>query len=223
MIVAIHQPNFFPWLGFFEKMRRVDVFVLLDNVAFTKGGYQNRVQLKSKNCPQWLTVPVITKGKFGQPTNNVCINNKVEWKKDHLKTLSNLYSKAKYFRNIYQDVEAIYENEQNKLIDLTVPGIFYVKSKFRLSAKIILASDLKVAGSGSLLLVNIVKAVGGNVYLSGPSGRKYIDEKIFQGEEVELRYHDFEVFEYEQTSRPFISGLSVLDYLFNNNDKPWWA
>lgn len=223
MIVAIHQPNFFPWLGFFEKMRQVDVFVLLDNVPFTKGGYQNRVQLKSKDVSQWLTVPVMTKGQFGQLTNAVCINNKIEWKKAHLKTFSNLYGKAKYFENVYRDVEDIYSYEQNKLVDITIPGILYVKDKFGLSAKVYLASELAVSGKGSLLLANIVKAVGGSVYLSGPSGRKYIDETTFNAANIEIQYHEFHVFEYDQVSLPFISGLSSLDYLFNNYNKPWWT
>ena len=91
MIVTIHQPNFAPWTGYFDKMTKADVFVLLDTVPFTKGGFQNRVKIKGPGGPQWLTIPVHTKGRLGQLTRDVETNELKPWRGDHVKTLQTLY------------------------------------------------------------------------------------------------------------------------------------
>ena len=105
-IVAIHQPNFLPWLGFFYKMLKADLFVFLDNVQFSKNSYQNRVRIKTSQGQQWLTIPVFH--SFGQLTNEVQINNKENWREKHLKTLEMNYKRTPYFKIIYNMLESIY-------------------------------------------------------------------------------------------------------------------
>lgn len=222
MIVSIHQPNLFPWLGFFDKMARADVFVLLDNVPFTKGGYQNRVRIKGPSGPLWLTVPVITKGRLGQSTMDVEINNTVEWKRTHLGSLKTDYSSAPGFHKLMAHLLEIYSLEVAKLVDFAIPGILLLKEMLGINVPIVRASQLGVSGSGSQLLCDIVKQLGGTIYLSGQSGRNYLDILAFERANISVEYHLFEPFQYPQRFGAFIPGLSALDYLANDPDAKLW-
>ncbi|RNB87374.1 hypothetical protein EDM56_17080 [Brevibacillus fluminis] len=222
MIVTIHQPNFLPWLGFFDKMACADVFVLLDQVQFTRRGYQNRVQIKGSSGVQWLTVPVKTKGKYYQLTSEVEIDGEADWKKDHLRTLHTLYSGTAGYANTIAAVEELYTPQLRKLTDLTIPGITLIAERLGISPRLIRASELNVSGSRSELLANLVAAVGGNTYLSGPSGKQYLDEGVFAERGIRVEYHHFEPKPYPQRFGPFIAGLSGLDYLFHDPTLSVW-
>ncbi|QQE75515.1 WbqC family protein [Brevibacillus composti] len=150
MIVAIHQPNLFPWLGFFDKMARADLFILLDHVQFTRRGYQNRVQLKGPQGLQWLTVPVKSKGLYQQLTCDVEINGEAgDWRQAHLKTLERLYRGAPGYAELIPAVADLYHSPQTRLVDLTIPAIEWIKSRLEIDTPIRLASDLPVAGTRS--------------------------------------------------------------------------
>lgn len=123
MIVTAHQPNLFPWLGFFDKMACADVFVLLDNVQFTRRGFQNRVKVKGTSGEQWLTLPVKTKGRYDQQTGDVEINHEQDWKNDHLRTLTTLYGGANGFARLMPLLEELYGQSHEKLTDLTCQGL----------------------------------------------------------------------------------------------------
>lgn len=222
MIVTVHQPNLFPWLGFFDKMACADVFILLDNVQFTKRGYQNRVKIKGTNGEQWLTLPVKTKGRYDQRTNEVEIDGERDWKKEHLRTLTTLYGGTKGYQRILPLLEERYGCTQEKLIDLTIPGIELIRDHLGLKTPLVLASELGVEGSNSAMICSLVKAVGGTVYLSGPSGKEYLDEAIFQAEEIQVAYRHFSMSPYPQRFGSFVGGLSALDYLFNDPDLTCW-
>lgn len=221
-MVAIHQPNLFPWLGFFDKMAQVDVFVLLDNVPFSKGGYQNRVQVKGSSGPVWLTVPVITKRRLGQNTMDVQINSTVGWQRMHLATLTAAYGRAPGFGKLMTRLQHVYSGSFIRLVDFTIPGILCLKELLGITTTIVLASELGVSGSGSSLLCEMVRRVGGTAYLSGPSGRNYLDISPFEQQGVEVAYHAFEPFEYPQRFGSFVPGLSALDYLANDPDTALW-
>lgn len=216
MIVTIHQPNLFPWLGYFDKMMQADAFILLDQVPFTKGGFQNRVQLKGGNGPQWLTIPVATKGKLGQPTSEVECNDMLPWKRDHLKTFNANYRGTPYFNEIYPCLEYLYQNTKSaKLVDFTEPGIEWMRETMGIQTPMMKASELGASGSGSELLCQLVRSAGGSVYLSGPSGRDYLDERHFAEYGIRVDYHRFDMFPYPQRYGAFAGGLSGLDYLFH--------
>lgn len=222
MIVGIHQPNFFPWLGFFDKMVKSDVFILLDTVQYTKEGYQNRVQIKGPTGPQWLTVPVMTKGRMGQVTSNVEINEFVRWRRIHIQTFNALYRRASYYSALIGELSGLYKEPARRLIEVSLSGIKWVKQKLNIETQLVLASELGRSGSGSALLLDLVKAVGGTVYLSGPSGRNYLDEALFSQTGIRIDYHSFTAFTYTQRFEDFVPRLSVLDYLFNVGPVPWW-
>jgi hypothetical protein len=216
MIVTIHQPNLFPWLGFFDKMAHSDLFILLDNVPFRKRSYQNRVAIKAPNGTQWLTLPVETKGRFAQLTNTVNISKTIPWQKDHLKMLKLFYGKSANFDRVFPFLEKLYGHSDYQLLsDFTIPGILLIRDLLNIKTPIITASELNSNGKGSELLSDLVKAAGGTIYLSGPSGRNYLDHGIFQRKGIEVDYHHFEMRPYPQRFGEFIGGMSSLDYLFN--------
>lgn len=222
MIVSAHQPNFAPWLGFFDKALHSDVLVLLDTVQFIKRGYQNRTQLKGTAGPQWLTVPVITKGRYDQATMDVEIDETADWQRVHLRTLQGLLAKAPHRDVLLEAVEPIYGREGvRRLVDLNVAVIREVIVRLGIATRLVLASELDVTGSSTRLMLNLTQAVGGEVYLSGPTGRTYLEPELFAAEGVDLRYHRFEAFEYPQRHGDFAPGLSCFDYIGNAGFAPW--
>ncbi len=130
MIVSAHQPNFAPWLGFFDKAWHSDVLVLLDTVQFIKRGYQNRARIKASNGPQWLTVPVVTKGRYDQPTHDVEIDETARWRSVHLRTLHTALAKAPHRDEVLDLVEPIYgRDDVHHLVDLNVALIRAVAAR----------------------------------------------------------------------------------------------
>jgi len=214
MIVAIHQPNFLPWIGYFYKMYKSDIFVFLDNVQFSKNSYQNRVKIKTSQGAQWLTLPVFH--KFGQLTKDVRINNNEKWKEKHLKTIELNYKKAPYFNQIYNLLVKVYTNNKWELMtDFNIELITAICNFLDIKTKTVRASSLKTSGSATELLIDIVKKVGGDIYLSGKGGMKYQDENRFKEENITLIYTNFKHPVYPQLWGEFIEGLSIIDLLFN--------
>ena len=123
---------------------------------------------------------------------------------------------------IMPKIYGLYTNSTENLTEFAMPGIEWISDTLQIGTQLIKSSDLKVSGSGSELLLNIVRSLGGTSYLSGPSGRNYLNLKIFDAAGIKVDFHTFLPFEYPQKHLPFVGGLSVLDYLFNQGNKPWW-
>lgn len=224
MIVAAHQPNFAPWLGFFDKAMAADVLVLLDTVQFIKRGYQNRTRIKGSSGPQWLTVPVISKGRYDQSTSDVEIDESTQWRPVHLRTLRSVLAKAPHRDTLLEVVEPIYAREDvHRLVEINLALLQAVACRLGLTARLVLASDLDVTGSSTELMMSLTKSVGGDVYLSGPTGRRYLEPALFADAGLELRYHEFTPPEYPQLHGPFVPGLSCFDYIANCGFAPWRA
>ena len=223
MIVAAHQPNFAPWLGFFDKAVAADVLVLLDTVQFIKRGYQNRTRIKSSTGPQWLTVPVISKGRYDQATQDVLIDDTARWRQVHLRTLRSVLAKAPHHDALLELVEPIYAQEAHRLVELNVAVLRAVVDGLGIGTRLVLASELDLTGSSTELMMSLTKAVGGDVYLSGPTGRTYLEPERFADAGLELRYHAFTPAEYPQLHGEFVPGLSCFDYIANCGFTPWWA
>lgn len=222
-VVAIHQPNFLPWLGFFHKMAVADSFILLDSVPFSRNSFQNRVKIKSAQGEQWLTVPVLTKGRFGQITSEVPINNATRWRKVHLATLRTNYQRAPYYEEVMAWLEPLYRQKPTRLATFSRLLIEAVVSYLNLPTGLVNASSLVSGESGSKLLLHLAQAVGGDVYLSGPSGHSYLDLCAFQRAGVEVRFQQFCHPTYPQLYGDFIPGLSIIDLLMNvGSSKAMW-
>lgn len=214
-VVAIHQPNFLPWLGFFHKMMVADIFILLDNVPFTKNGFQNRVKIKSAQGEQWLTVPVLTKGRFGQLTCEVPINNASRWRRVHLAALRTNYQRAPYYSDVLEWLRPLYTEKHECLVAFNLSLIKAVVRYLKLSTKLMVASSLEQNGSGPELLLQLVQVMDGNVYVSGPSGHDYLDIDIFNRAGIEVQFQEFQHPCYPQLYGDFTPGLSIVDLLMN--------
>lgn len=214
MIISIHQPQYLPWLGYFDKISKSDVFVLLDNVQFKKNEWQNRNRIKTARGWQWLTVPVIH--KFSQKIYEVKINNTVLWEKKHLNTLITNYSKAAFFRQHIAFFEQAFAREWRCLVDLNIHFIRYLADGLGLSEKrLVRASEYDLREDATERLIDICKQLQGGVYLSGRDGAKYLNTALFEKEGIQVVFQDYHHPRYPQLYGAFEPGLSAVDLLFN--------
>jgi hypothetical protein len=214
MIVAIHQPNYAPWLGYFAKMARADVFVLLDDVQYSKNSYINRVQIDLSGKPRWLTVPVHY--RFGDAINAVRAAE-ADWPASHLDTLRTAYADAPAFAELWPWLKTLYDAlPQGDLAAVNAHLIAAFADKLGIRCRLLKSSDIPTgAATGDDRLLAILKTVGGDVtYLSGKGGADYQDPAKFAAAGVALTYSEFAPKPYEQGHQEFLPGLSVLDALF---------
>jgi WbqC-like protein family len=215
--VAIHQPNFLPWLGYFDKLARADVFVLLDSVQFPRSGHgewMNRVRALVHGEPRWLTVPIRRRGV--QLIRDVEIDDEQGWRQKLLRTLELSYGRAAHFAEVFPFVEEIVTNAEQRLADFNEHGIGTLANALALErAEIVRASSLHVDGAGSDLLAEITLAVGGTTYLSGGGADSYQREESYRERGIDLVFQDFEHPCYPQGVDPFVPGLSVVDALMH--------
>lgn len=170
MIATIHQPEHFPYMGFFHKMSLADVFVVLDNVKFRKNYFQNRNKIISRSGQDlWITVPV-EKTADSKEIKDVMTSSDPAWRKKLTRTV---------YENLKFDSSDIYQHD--KLIDINMASIRWVMKKLNIEKSLIFASDLNVKGTKSELLSNILREIGADKYISGPSGRDYLDMSFFNG------------------------------------------
>ena len=218
-VVTIHQPEHLPWLGFLDKTRQADVVVLLDSVQFKKNYFENRNKIRTANGWAWLTVPVFIKGKFGQNISDVMIKEESRWREVYYRTLHQNYSKAPYWNEYGPFFEKICARPWERIVDLNLEIIRFLWTSFGIFPRIVLGSELGIQGKGSGLLLEICKALEAKEYISGPSGRDYLDESLFHTEGIRVRYHQFLHPEYRQCHSPFVPGLSALDLLMNEGPR----
>jgi hypothetical protein len=222
MIVAGHQPNYLPWLGFFDKVRRADVFIIEDNVQFERQGFTNRNRILTADGVRWLSVPVEHEKRSLQ-INDVKIANKGEpsWGRKHWLTLKHGYCKAPYWNEYAGFFEDTYQREWDLLIDLNMHLIRGIMKVLNIDKPLVLSSSLNMEGKKSELIVAQCKKVGATVQLAGDGCQNYIDKELFKREGIKLVFQNFRQPIYPQTNGGFISNLSVVDYLFCNGAKPW--
>lgn len=219
MRVAIHQPNFLPWLGFFHKLLNCDVFIFLDDVQFPRGRcFTSRVAIKSPSGSAWLTEPVKGKGDL-LPIKDVTLANERNWKRKHLKTLEFDYKKAPHFIEYFPLIHQAYQTEDDNLSNFNINLITNLAQSLSASARLVRASELSKAGfSGSANhLIKLIKLVGGTEYLTGTGkgSQRYIDEAAFGREGIKVICQSFVHPVYPQLWGDFIPKLSVVDLLFN--------
>lgn len=214
MKIAIHQPNYLPWIGYFDKMDQVDKFVILDK-AFNSNSrsYTNRNKVKTPHGSIWLTVP-ITKKEI--PINEIRIDNNQNWKEKHWKIIQSYYKRGKYWNDYKEGFEQIYLTEWEKIADLNIALINHIKDLLNIKTDILLESEFQINfGKGSTRNLNIVKHLNGKTYLSGTGARAYNNEKEFEENNIQLIYQDFKHPYYTQCWGEFISNLSIIDMIFH--------
>lgn len=215
MKVTIHQPNYLPYLGFFDKAVRADMLILLDTAQYSKNGLQNRNRIKTPQGEQWLTIPVLTKNNFGVMTKDVQIDNKKDWRQQNLRSITLNYKKTKHFSEFAGFITGLYSSERVNLSDFCTEIIEYIMKLLPAEVKVIRSSELEIKGTRSEMLLDLCKQVGATTYLSGKSGREYLDKEIFEQNNMKLEFHSFNSPVYEQLWGEFIPNLSTIDYLLN--------
>ena len=214
-IIGILQPGYLPWLGFFEQISRCDLFILYDDVQYEKGSWRNRNRIKTANGCQWLTVPVLLKGKQFPLIKDVQINKSQSWQKKHIKAIAQNYSKAKYYQRYSASLFEILEQNWAYLVDLDIKLIYWLKDQLCIATPIVRSSDLKVAGHHTQRLINIIKNVQGNYFYEGQAGKNYIDPFLFEAAGLAVIFQDYQHPTYHQLYGDFVSHLSIIDLLFN--------
>jgi len=218
MIVAIHQPNFIPWLGYFYKIAKADVFVLLDDVQYTKNSFINRNRIKTPQGKLWLTIPVIHSGQFGQLINEVKIQNPGRSLNKIIKSIESNYIKAPFFDEVFNIVETGLIQTDN-LAEINEAMIVEILGYLGVGTRIIRSSDLAINETNSShRLVKICEVLGAKTYLSGFGSSNYQENEVFVKAGIKSEVYDFIHPEYTQLWGEFTHSLSILDVLFNLRD-----
>jgi hypothetical protein len=220
VIVACHQPNFLPWIGFFYKALLADLVVLLDDVQFARGfTWVNRNRLKCDQGELWLTVPVKKKGRGLQKISDVEVVDEGNWPRRFFQGISQNYAHAPYFAEHRAFLKDLMQMRWRKLVDLNVAAIYYLAGSLGIGNKVVLQSSLQIQSQGSELLVKITKETGADVYLTPLVSKKYVDEILFAQQGITIQFFKFIPSVYPQLWGEFIYNLSALDLLLNCGGK----
>lgn len=221
MIVSAHQPNYLPYLGFFDKISKSDVFIIHDDVQFNKKDFQHRNKIRTYDNWKWLTVPVIKKENI--LIKDVLIKgdengNKPAWNVGHLREIEANYKKTPYYESYIDDLKLIYNKKYTYLAELNVAIIEYLIKSFEIEIDLIYASDFGFTTKSSQKLADMVYELGGNTYLSGIGGFNYIEESIFG--DIKVLYQNFEHPIHTQRYPKFEKNMAAIDALFNVGKLP---
>ena len=211
--VATHQPNYIPWLGYFYKIYKSDVFVFLDDVQFIKKGMQNYHYIQTPNGPFRLKIPV--KESRGDLINEVITKDDLGWKQNHLRIIEENYKSAPFFKQVFFDYEEIVSKDYKNLSLMDISIIQFICKKLGILSNFISSSDLRLTSIKEERIIDIVKTLNGTVYYSGTGARAYQNEDNFLSKGIQLRYSDYVPFIYPQLFDPFNSNVTILDYLMN--------
>lgn len=209
MKVAIHQPNYLPWCGFFTKMLHCDVFVLLDDADIPGGqSFVSRTKIRNGTNDQWLSVPV---SKPGRPAiNRVAIAQSL-FREKHLKTLHQVYGKARFYMEMLEVIRPALETPHDNLCALNTELLRSIAKAIGAQSRLVLSSDLNVQEVGDDRLIQLVRKLGGRSYLSGPGGENYQNREKFEAAGIALEVKSYHPVAYEAQAFPFIPGLSIVD------------
>ena len=234
--VVISQPMLFPWVGMFEQIRAADIYVHYDDVQFSKGSFTNRVQLKTARGPRWLTVPV--RVSLGQTIADVRIDDgepggRSDWRRRHLAMLEEALAGAPFAADALALARRVYDRNDERLGELVIAGMEAVLAYFELTPRlrILRSSALGVPGKSWPRVLDVVRRLDGDVYVTGHGARHYLDHGAFEAAGVRVEYLDYEKRPYAQLHGPFTPYVSVLDLIANvgrsgrdvivSGTKPW--
>lgn len=218
MIVAIHQPNYIPWLGYFYKIAKADTFVLLDNVQFPKESPAARNFIKSKTGEKVLLSVSVKKsdGAF-QNYNELALEYATKWSIKHLNQIRDAYAKAPFFKMYFPEIEALLKAKHNNLAELNIAFIKWALKQLNIGTRIEVASEFDTGefGARNDRNLNICLYFGATKYLSGQGAKKYNDPELYEKSNVELIYSDYQAKPYPQINGDFVTNLSFIDALLN--------
>ena len=214
MILSAHQPVYLPWLGFFHKVAVSDLFVIYDNVPYTRYLYYNRNSINSKNGVIKLTVPVHFTHNNPEPHKDIRIANVSQWKKKHWRSIESSYLKTPYFNSSSDELFKIYDTEWKTLIELNLNLIKFFMKQLNIDTKIVFASDYDFLGKKSDLVLDMSKKLNADAFIFGKLGRDYANIDSFLNSEISPIFQNYNHPYYGQyKNKKFEPYLSVLDLL----------
>lgn len=223
MIISLHQPQYIPWLGYFDKIDKSDCFVFLEQVQYKPREYQNRNKIRTKDGWMWLTVSIMSKGLNRQKICDVKIDNDSDWQKKHWRSLTVWYGRAKFFKDYFSFFEDVYTRRWEKLIDLNIHIIKYLLKELKIETSLYYESEIDISSQGTDRIIEICKKFKADTYLSGIGGRDYLEEGKFVQAGIKLEYQNFIHPAYHQRYIEgkdfFLPYMSALDLLFNKGEE----
>lgn len=207
---------YFPWVGMLEQARLADYFVFYDDVQFSKGGFVNRVQIKTAAGIKWLTVPIHGLS-LGQRIRDVQIASRKDWRRQHLDMLGQAYAAAPHLKDMLRLVEDAFDANPKAIGDLSRLSMMILFEYFGLNHRVVFkkSQELGVPGGGSDRVLQIVLRLRGDIYITGHGARNYLDHKAFEREGVEVRYMNYLCTPYKQLHGEFTPYVSALDLVAN--------
>ena len=218
--VAIHQPEYLPWINLFFKMALSDIFVFLDTVQYARRSFQNRNRIKTKNGPRWLTVPLKYTSR-NQAIMKMEIDNSQDWKGKHMRLIRDSYNTASHYNRILGYMESLYKHDWANLSELNNHFTRKMSEILGLKSEFIKSSELAPMGKRSELILNICKYLSADRYITGLGTKAYIDEKAFYANGIEIIYVPPAKLVYDQVFPEigFVAELSIIDYIFVNESR----
>jgi hypothetical protein len=219
MNLAIMQPTYLPWIGYFDLIDRVDNFILLDDAQFSKQSWQQRNRLKTSKGLEWVTLPVKSRGRLGQSINEVELSNAIVCRK-HLKMIENNYSKTPFFPLYRDSIRELYQLAENhcRLSPLLTDLIHFIADSLSITTPITLSSSMGLKSEHrSLRIIEICKRFGCNNYISTAGALTYLidDYQYFDNESFNIWICEYKHPVYTQRYGPFYPFASAVDLLFN--------
>lgn len=220
--IHIRQPVYLPGIVYFDQLLQADTHVVYDNVQYERRHWGNRNKITNLTRPegwQWLTVPIVQKGKRGQLYTETQIDNSHPWAREHWMTILYNYKKSPFFKSYADYWEGLYKKEWKNLIDLNLAITRFMMTQLNISTQIVLASSLKTRtefDNKNERLVQIVKELNGTTYITVMGTKDYIDPQKFKDANITLLWHKFNHPVYTQFQGRFVPWMSAIDLLFNH-------
>lgn len=230
MKVAIHQPHYFPWMGYFDKMAKVDKFIIMDDVQLEDSSVMVRNKfLENTGVEKLLSLNVDKKGYLEKKCREINLKDWQKVRKKHSKFLYYNYKNAPYFNEIWEKISCIFEKNYELLIELQMDIIMIFIELLNIKTEIVFQSSLKydIETKKNDLILELCQKIEADVYLSGNGAKKYMDDSTFLKNNIKVIYQKFKYPEYKQfSSLEFIPNLSILDMFFNlgiiESNKVFW-
>jgi len=217
--VVVLQPAYLPWLGFFDQLRRSDVFVYYDDVQYDKHGWRNRNRIKTHTGPLWLTVPIRHSGLGFPRILDVEIDRRTPWARKHVASIRQAYAGAPFIRRYMPEIEEVLNHPWERLVDLNLACAHMIAGWLGIVRRIERSSMLGIGGAQSQRLINICRHFGASEYVSGDAASDYLDVPLFNGSGITVTWQHFVHPVYPQLHGEFVPFLSALDLLLNCGDK----
>lgn len=223
-LCAIHQPNFFPWMGYFDKIRRADVFIFLDAVDYPRSGsksmasWSNRVKIDIDESEAWFRCPV-QKAPLGTKINEVLLSEDQSWRRNAIEMLKSSYSQQPGFSHAMSLLEPLINTNADSISDFNINAIVEISNTLGLDARFCRQSELETSAAGTDLLIELCGQVECDTYLCGGGAGGYQEDTKFAEHNIRLVYQDFQPSSYgNEKSENFIPGLSIIDFLMKEKD-----